>query len=68
MDSSAAVREVRNMEDARHLRLWTNFEMARLDVSRKQLLMLSIHPKADALTSVYHPAKSKKHAKDSKKK
>jgi hypothetical protein len=41
LDSSAAVREQRNMEDARHLRLWTNFEQARLAVARTMLLVLA---------------------------
>lgn len=33
-DSSAGLREARNMEDARHLRLWTAYERARLELAR----------------------------------
>lgn len=63
MDSSAGIREFRNMEDSRHLRLWTKFEKARLDVARTILRVLSVTPGADAYTSVYHPGASKIHAK-----
>jgi hypothetical protein len=35
LDSSAGVREFRNMEDARHLRLWTRFEQFRLTIARR---------------------------------
>lgn len=34
MDSSAGLREARNMEDARHLRLWRAYEGSRLEVAR----------------------------------
>lgn len=40
LDSSAAVREQRNMEDSRHLRLWTTFEEFRLRVARTMLMVL----------------------------
>ncbi len=55
MDSSAGIREVRNMEDARHLRLWTRFEKFRLDVARAIMNVLSISKGADAFESVYYP-------------
>ncbi len=55
LDSSAGVREARNMEDSRHLRLWNRFEALRLAVAKKILLVLSIHEGADAFSSVYHP-------------
>lgn len=41
LDSSAAVREQRNMEDSRHLRLWTVFEEKRVEVARTMLLVLA---------------------------
>jgi hypothetical protein len=63
MDSSAGIREFRNMEDGRHLRLWTNFEAARLNVARALLNVLSVSKGADVFTTAYHPggarAKSK---------
>lgn len=59
LDSSAGVREFRNMEDARHLRLWTNFEAARLELAKTLLRVLSISKGAKAYTSVYHPGGSK---------
>jgi len=40
-DSSAAMREQINKEDSRHLRLWTCFEQARLQVARTMLLVLA---------------------------
>jgi hypothetical protein len=55
LDSSAGVREFRNLEDGRHLRLWSNFEAARLAVAKTILLVLSISPSADAFTTMYHP-------------
>ncbi len=55
MDSSAAVREVRNMEDSRHLRMWTNFEFARMQVARAILNVLSISKGADAFATTYFP-------------
>lgn len=63
MDSSAGVREVRNMEDSRHLRMWTRFERARLNVARLQLKVLGAHNNADAFTAVYHPGGSRASAK-----
>lgn len=64
LDSSAGVREFRNMEDARHLRLWTNFEEARLQVARTILRVLSTSKGAKVFTSVYHPGGSNAHARD----
>lgn len=63
LDSSAGIREFRNMEDARHLRLWSRFERARLEVARKILLVLSLNQSADAFTATYHPGGSKATAK-----
>lgn len=54
-DSSAGIREMRNMEDSRHLRLWTAFQEARLAIARMILLVLGeAGPGADEFTSVYH--------------
>lgn len=64
LDSSAGVREFRNLEDSRHLRLWTNFEKARLDVARTILHVLSTSKGAEAFTAAYHPGGSKAKAKD----
>jgi hypothetical protein len=64
MDSSAAVREVRNMEDSRHLRLWTRFELARMNVARAILNVLSISKGADAFSAVYHPGGARASAKN----
>jgi hypothetical protein len=46
LDSSAAVREQRNLEDSRHLRLWTTFENFRLSVADTMLFVLSIEEDA----------------------
>lgn len=51
LDSSAAVREQQNMEDSRHLRLWTNFQGARLEVARTILNVLSVSKGATAYTT-----------------
>lgn len=40
LDSSAGVREFRNMEDSRHLRKWTNFQSFRLRVARMHMRVL----------------------------
>ncbi len=64
LDSSAGVREMRNMEDARHLRLWTNFEAARLNVARTILLVLANSKGADAFTTVYHPGAARQNARN----
>lgn len=40
LDSSAGVREFRNLEDSRHLRLWTRFEKFRLEIAHRFLDML----------------------------
>ncbi len=59
LDSSAGVREFRNMEDARHLRLWTKFEEARLQVARAIMNVLSVSKGAEAFTTAYHPGGAK---------
>ncbi len=46
-DSSAGLREARNMEDARHLRLWTAFEKARLELARTIFRVVARMDKAD---------------------
>lgn len=56
LDSSAGVREFRNMEDARHLRLWTKYEDGRLQVAKLIMRVLAKHPKAKAYKSYYYPA------------
>lgn len=53
-DSSAGIREFRNLEDARHLRRWSRYEQFRLQIARLNLLVLSIEPEADAYSAVYH--------------
>lgn len=54
MDSSAGLREARNMEDARHLRLWRAYEGARLEVARTILLVIGDADASDFKT-VYKP-------------
>lgn len=53
LDSSAGVREFRNMEDGRHLRLWTRFEDFRLRVARMHIRVLGRHKSAKAYSVVY---------------
>lgn len=55
LDSSAGVREARNMEDSRNLRLWTTYEDARMEVARTILRVLGISKGADAFEVFYHP-------------
>lgn len=55
LDSSAGVREARNMEDSGHLRLWTRFEHLRLDVARLMLNVLASEKGAAEFQAVYHP-------------
>lgn len=52
LDSSAGVREFRNMEDGRHLRLWTRFEDFRLRVAKMHLRVLGLHKSAKAYSAV----------------
>ncbi len=59
LDSSAGVREFRNMEDARHLRMWTRFEKFRMDIAKLVLCVLGAGKGADSYTSTYHPRGSK---------
>lgn len=63
LDSSAGVREQRNREDARHLRRWTMFEEARMQVAQRIIDVLSNHEGASEFTAVYHPGRSKAGAK-----
>jgi hypothetical protein len=63
LDSSAGVREARNMEDAAHLRLWTRFEKFRLDVAKAGIRVLSRHPEAKAYSVDAHPKASRPGAK-----
>lgn len=54
LDSSAGVREFRNMEDARHLRLWTRFEKFRLEIAKRFIDVLGYHgAKADKFKVSY---------------
>lgn len=46
-DSSAAIREVLNMGDARHLRLWTRFQGFKLRVAKMHMRVLGRKPKND---------------------
>lgn len=62
LDSSAGVREQRNREDSRHLRRWTKFEAARMEVAQRIIDVLSVNEGASEFTAVYHPARSKAHA------
>jgi hypothetical protein len=63
LDSSAGVREMRNMEDARHLRQWTRFEVFRLRIAMMHLRVLGRQKGAEAFTTAYHPARAKAAAK-----
>ena len=53
-DSSAGLREARNMEDARHLRLWVAFERARLELARTLLRVVNKLKKSD-FKVIYKP-------------
>lgn len=56
LDSSAGVREFRNMEDGRHLRLWTRFEDFRLRIAKMHMRVLGRHKSAKAFSVVsYSP-------------
>lgn len=52
-DSSAAVREGRNMEDSRHLRLWTRFQDFRLRVAKMLIKVLGTYEGAKNYSAVY---------------
>jgi len=52
LDSSAGVREFRNMEDGRHLRLWTRYEDFRLRVAKMHMRVLGRHKGAEAYTVI----------------
>jgi hypothetical protein len=64
LDSSAGVREARNMEDSRHLRRWMRYEKFRLSVARTMLRVLRTKRGATAFTTYYHPGGSKISAKE----
>lgn len=64
LDSSAGLREARNMEDARHLDLWTRFQEFRLEITKTILRVLAHEPTADAFTSRYVPGGAKASAKN----
>lgn len=55
LDSSAGVREFRNMEDGRHLRLWTRFEEFRLELAKLMLLVLAAGEGSVGYSVTYHP-------------
>jgi hypothetical protein len=63
LDSSAGVREMRNMEDGRHLRLWTNFEAARLGIARTIMNVLAKSKDADAFKVVFQSGGARASAK-----
>lgn len=63
LDSSAGVREFRNMEDSRHLRLWTRFEEFRLRVAKMHIRVLGLHKSAKAYTAVYPSSRLSRAAK-----
>ena len=53
-DSSAGLREARNMEDARHLRLWRAYELARLELARTMFRVVAKAGLED-FKAVYQP-------------
>lgn len=63
LDSSAGVREQRNREDSRHLRRWTKFEDARMEVAQRIVDVLTVSPGSSEFSSVPHPGRSKASAK-----
>lgn len=62
LDSSAGVREFRNMEDARHLRMWTRFESFRLEIAKLILLVLGSGKGSESYTATYFPGGSRARA------
>lgn len=54
LDSSAGVREFRNMEDSRHLRLWTRFENFRLEIAHRFIDVLAKYCDKDEKFSVMY--------------
>jgi hypothetical protein len=62
-DSSAGIREIRNMEDARHLRRWNRYQEFRLQIARLNLLVLSTSKGADAYSVVFHGGGHRANAK-----
>lgn len=59
MDSSAGIRETLNMEDRRHLDLWTRFQEFRLEIDKTILRVLATEKGAAAFSARYLPAGSK---------
>lgn len=54
LDSSAGIREFRNMEDGRHLRLWKRFEDFRLEIAHRFIDVLGrAGPKAATFKTSY---------------
>lgn len=53
LDSSAAVREFRNMEDTRFLDLWTRYEVFRMDLAKKLIEVMFRDPSAESETVWY---------------
>ncbi len=62
LDSSAGVREFRNMEDARHLRMWTRFEAFRMEIAKLILLVLGAGEGSESYTATYFPGGSRARA------
>jgi hypothetical protein len=56
LDSSAGVREFRNLEDSRNLRMWTQFEHFRLEIAQLILCVLGAGEGSDSYMSTYHPS------------
>lgn len=63
LDSSAGVREMRNMEDSRHLRSWSRFEDFRLRVAKMHMRVLAEHSGAAEFAAIYHPGRAHASAK-----
>jgi hypothetical protein len=55
MDSSAGIREAWKMEDARHLRLWTKFEEARLEIAKNHFRVLAVSSGSDSYKANFKP-------------
>ena len=64
LDSSAGVREFRNMEDARHLRMWTRYERFRLEIARLAMLVLKTGKGSSSYCTTYFPGGSRARAKN----
>jgi hypothetical protein len=62
LDSSAGVREFRNMEDMRHIRMWTKFERFRLEVAQLLISVMAAGEGSDSYTATYHPSGGRAHS------